>query len=60
MKTKNQIMARFKEYFELKLRFENEYYDLNQIDMLSAEGSNLLKKINELNGAMDALKWVLI
>lgn len=59
MKTKKQIVNEI-EYFETRL-LENKtkHSQLNQIDCLSDEGSDLRKRIAKAEGKIEALKWVL-
>jgi len=37
---------------------KRQHNNLNQIDMLSGEGSKLRKKINQTKGMIHALEWV--
>ena len=59
MKTKKQIVNEI-EYFETRL-LENQtkHSQLNQIDCLSGEGSQLRKRIAQIEGKIQALKWVI-
>jgi hypothetical protein len=59
MKTKKQIVNEI-EYFETRL-LENQtkHNQLNQIDSLSGEGSQLRKRIAQIEGKIQALKWVI-
>lgn len=59
MKTELEIK---KEIPIIQEQLENllfKHTKLNQIDMLSSEGSGLRKQIHLLQGYMDALIWVL-
>jgi hypothetical protein len=47
-------------FIEENLRgIKEKYSNLHQIDMLSAEGSNLLEEIHKMEGKIIALKWVI-
>jgi len=59
MKTKKQITNEI-EYFETRLLENKTAHDqLNQIDCLSGDGSQLRKRITQIEGKIQALKWVL-
>jgi len=58
MKTVNQIDIEIK-HFQIRL-FEKKtkHAQLNQIDCLSAEGSNLREQISQIEGKIQSLNWV--
>ncbi len=59
MKTEKQIINEI-EYFETRLLENKEAHaQLNQIDCLSGEGSQLRKRMAKIEGKIEALKWVL-
>lgn len=59
MKTKKQIVNEI-EYFERKLlENQSKHSQLNQIDCLSSEGSQLRKRVAQIEGKIQALKWVI-
>lgn len=59
MKSTTQIEKQI-HFFEGQLhKYQEEYSDLNQIDMLSGTGNQLLERINRYIGYIKALKWVL-
>ena len=48
--------------FQLKTKlgeYERQYRELNQIDMQSHTGNDLLEKINKLKGEINGLNWVI-
>lgn len=63
MSTLNEFKAEINaKIFLLETDLENEtkhHSQLHQIEMLSGEGSQSRNKINNLEGQIQALKWVL-
>jgi len=58
MKTENEILdILIKKRYELEQQ-ENKYQAMNQIDMQSGYGSQVLENINVLKGEIKTLKWV--
>jgi hypothetical protein len=59
MKTKNEITASIA---SLKIRLaelEEKYSSLHQIDMVGRDGSILQEKINNIEGQIYALEWII-
>jgi hypothetical protein len=59
MKTENEIRALITSLKVLKKDADKRHSELDQISMLSGEGSSLRAKSNNLEGQIEALKWVL-
>ena len=58
MKTEQEIKFRLNTCEGILERTQKEYLKLNQIDMLSAEGSLLMDTMNQMTGQITALNWV--
>ena len=59
MKSERQIRSEITRYEVVLLEKQNEHANLDQISMLSKEGSDLRADINEIKGIIKVLKWVL-
>ena len=59
MKTPEEIQFRINTCEGVLEQKTKEYKALNQIDMLSAEGTLLMDMMNQLTGEITALNWVL-
>jgi uncharacterized protein YoxC len=59
MKTRTDIYEQVIKVKSKLEEYERQYGELNQIDMLSGEGNDLLEKINKLKGEINGLEWVL-
>lgn len=60
MKTELQITRTLNDLRALKLKKEQSYSRLNQIDMLSSTGNTLQEDINQIKGQISALNWVVL
>jgi hypothetical protein len=60
MKNKQEIMDKIENCIIHMEACQLKYKTLNQIDMLSEEGSTLRERINKYKGKIEALKWVLL
>jgi hypothetical protein len=59
MKTKNEITASLAS-LKMKLgELEEKYSSLHQIDMVGREGYLLKEKINNIEGQICALEWII-
>jgi hypothetical protein len=59
MKSKKEIEDEIEDCKIRMVECELKHKSLNQIDMLSGEGSELRGRINKYKGKIEALKWVL-
>ena len=60
MKSEQQISNEITYYEGKLIEKQSEHVNLDQISMLSKEGSDLRADINEIKGIIKTLKWVLI
>ena len=58
MKTSTQVRFELSSNKARLKVLEARHSNLNQIDMLSAEGSQIRKDINQVKGIIKALNWV--
>jgi hypothetical protein len=59
MKSKGVIAGKITELWIERDSAKEKYAKLGQIDMLSGEGTTLLKKIDRAEGGIEQLLWVL-
>ena len=59
MKTKADIRKKMVKLIQKSNDYQEKYKNLNQIDMQSGEGAELLKEITKIDGALSAFKWIL-
>ena len=59
MKTKADIRKKAVKLIQKSNEYQEKYKNLNQIDMQSGEGAELLKEITKIDGALSAFKWIL-
>lgn len=59
MRNENEISLAIKSFEVVLFEAERKRNQLNQIDLLSGEGSRLSKIISQTEGKIDALKWVI-
>lgn len=59
MKTEQEIRELRKSHIALREKARNEYNSLCQIDMLSKEGTQLLEKFANHEGAIQVLNFIL-
>jgi len=57
--THNDYLNKCAECIKIKEIKQNQYNTLDQIDMLSSTGNQLLKEIHMIEGEIKALKWVM-
>jgi hypothetical protein len=59
MKSEEDIQGRIKTCERIREDTDDKYSELNQIDMLSAEGRMLLQLMDQMTGQIAGLNWVL-
>ncbi len=59
MKTEKEIKKQLNDLTALRKKKNKEYSSLGQIAALDSFGQRLDKEIQEMNGRINALKWVL-
>lgn len=59
MRTEQELMDKLRRMKVNLQATKEEYNDLDQISMQGNEGTQYLKEINELEGAIKVLKWSL-
>lgn len=59
MKTEIQIKQELYENQHKLIILKAQHDQLHQIDMLSADGSNLREQINKHKGKIEVLEWIL-
>lgn len=59
MKTKNEVTASISSLKMKLAELEQKYSSLHQIDMVGGEGSLLKEKINNIEGQICALEWII-